>query len=109
MNRRAETSERVVETFTETAGAEGGVCVRVHELGVCAHRQPFGDFRADVCREVVALVVDVGIAENAILAVIAERHIVLRAFAAAARAYVVVLLECPVFVVEVEIIGIAHT
>ena len=81
----------------------------MHELCIGTQTEPLGNFRTDVGSEVVAGITHVGIAEDTIFIVVTERQIVLRTFTTAAGADIMVLLERPVLVVEVEVVGVTDT
>ena len=99
----------VVEAVADGAVAEGAVGLAVDELGAEGELEPVGHLGLRVGIDVEALVTHVGEAEGAVFVIHAATHVVLHLFAAAADGQVVVVLERPVLVVELEIVGVAET
>ena len=108
-DRGAEARQRVVAALGEPACTEGRIILSVDVLGIELEAQPRLELARDLGGEVVALVLHLGIAQDAVLGIVAARDVVLRALASARDAEVVALLVRPVLIVEGEVVDITHT
>ena len=98
----------VEEAVSDTAVAEGAVGDAVHELGAEVDLEPVGHLCLGVCVHIEAFVAHVGEFQDTGFIIDAAAHEVLDFLGAAPDGEVVILLESPVFVVELEVVGVAQ-
>ena len=81
----------------------------MHKLSIDFQLQPFGQLRSNIGCKIITAIIHIRITQDTVFIVITARNIVLSSFTTTTQTDVVVLLECPILVVQIEIVYITQT